>query len=149
MKLRKLAIVGGLVVASLQLAACAQSPANAASDGISQPGYTEKIAGSEFNRVVLSEKAAQRLDIQSAEVREEQVNGTQHKIIPYAAVIYGNHGETWMYTSPEPLKFVRLAITIDHIDGDTAVLVDGPATGTKIITVGVAELYGIDTGVGK
>jgi hypothetical protein len=29
------------------------------------------------------------------------------------------------------------------------VLVDGPAAGTKVVTVGVAELYGADTGIGK
>lgn len=147
MKFRKLAIVGGLVVASLQLSACAQSSAVAATENKAKPGYAEKIEGSEFNRLTLVEKAAQRLNIQTIDVREEQVDGTNRMVIPYAAVIYGNHGETWAYTNPEPLKFVRQAITIDHIDGDKAVLVDGPAAGTKVVTVGVAELYGIDTGI--
>jgi hypothetical protein len=70
-------------------------------------------------------------------------------VIPYAAVIYDLHGETWTYTSPEPLTFVRQAITVDYIEGDMAVLSDGPAAGTQVATVGVAELYGADTGVGK
>jgi hypothetical protein len=149
MKLRKLAIVAGLLVASLQLAACAQSPAKAAGGEKIQPALLEKTDDPAINRVVLVEKAAQRLDIQTADVREEQVGGAQHMVVPYAAVIYGNEGETWMYTSPEPLKFVRVAINIDHIEGDKVVLVDGPPAGTKVVTVGVAELYGIDTGIGK
>jgi hypothetical protein len=29
------------------------------------------------------------------------------------------------------------------------VLLDGPPVGTEVATVGIAELYGADTGVGK
>jgi hypothetical protein len=64
-------------------------------------------------------------------------------------VIYDLKGGTWVYTSPEPLTFVRQPITVDYIEGDTVVLLDGPPTGTELATVGVAELYGADTGVGK
>jgi hypothetical protein len=84
-----------------------------------------------------------------APVREEQVNGAARKIIPYAAVIYDLQGKTWMYTSPEALTFVRQAISVDYIEGDNVVLTDGPAVGTAVVTVGVAELYGTDTGIGK
>src|SRR5215210_4655990 len=136
-----------LILAGLQLAACGQTPA-ATSTKI-KPAKVEKIDGSQFNRVVLTEKAAQRLAIQTAPVREEQVNGTQRKVIPYAAVVYGLKGETWTYTNPGPLTFVREAIKIDYIEGDKVVLTDGPASGTAIVTVGVAELYGTDTGIGK
>jgi hypothetical protein len=76
-------------------------------------------------------------------------SGTLHKVIPYAAVIYDLTGDTWVYTSPEPLTFVRQPISVDYIEGDMAVLVDGPDAGTLVATVGVAELYGADTGVGK
>ena len=134
-----------LILAALLLAACAQAPASTSTS--EKPAHVELIEGAEFNRVVLTEQAAQRLDIQTAPVRDEQINGTQRKVIPYAAVIYGLRGETWAYTNPEPLTFVRETITIDYIEGDMAVLVDGPPTGTQVATVGVAELYGIDTGV--
>jgi hypothetical protein len=76
-------------------------------------------------------------------------SGTLQKVIPYAAVIYDLTGDTWVYTSPEPLTFVRQPISVDYIEGDMAVLVDGPDAGTLVATVGVAELYGADTGVGK
>ena len=49
---------------------------------------------------------------------------------------------------PEPLTFVRHRVVIDKIDRGLAVLQDGPAVGTKVVTVGAAELYGAESGVG-
>jgi hypothetical protein len=134
-----------LITAALLMSACAQSTVSASE----KPAIVEKIEGTELNRVILTERAAQRLDVQTAPVREEQVNGTQRLVVPYAAVIYDLKGETWAYTSPEPLTFVRQPIKVDFIEGDMAVLSEGPAAGTLVATVGVAELYGADTGVGK
>jgi hypothetical protein len=136
-----------LIIAGLQLASCGQSSSTPAAK--IQPATVAKISETGLNRLVLTEKAAQRLNIQTAPIREEQVNGTQRKVIPYAAVIYGLKGETWTYTNPAPLTFVRQPITVDYIDGDKVVLVDGPAAGTAVVTVGVPELYGADTGIGK
>lgn len=76
-------------------------------------------------------------------------SGAQRKVIPYSAVIYDLRGETWVYTNPEPLVFVRHAIHVDYIEGDLAVLLEGPPAGTKVATVGVAELFGTEFGVGK
>jgi hypothetical protein len=75
-------------------------------------------------------------------------SATQRKVVPYAAVMYGPHGETLVYTNPEPLTFIRQPIAIDYIDGDQVVLSEGPSAGTKVVTVGVAELYGAESGVG-
>ena len=145
MQFNKRWMLVALIFASLQLSACGSTQSAAKV----QPSKVEKIDGSDFNRVTLTEKAAQRLDIKTALINEEQVNGSARKVIPYAAVVYGLKGETWAYTNPSPLTFVRQAITIDYIDGDKVVLVDGPASGTAIVTVGVPELYGTDTGIGK
>jgi hypothetical protein len=114
-----------------------------------EPALVELIPGTEFNRVVLTEKAAQRLGIETAPVLEAEVNGAQRVVIPYAAVIYGLNGETWAYTNPEPLTYRREPITVEYIEGDMAVLMDGLSVGAQVVTVGVAELYGTDTGVGK
>lgn len=76
-------------------------------------------------------------------------NEALRKVIPYSAILYDLDGSTFVYTSPESLVFVRQPVTVDYIDGDFVVLEDGPSAGTEIVTVGVAELYGIDTGVGK
>jgi len=136
-----------LIIAGLQLSACSSvETTEAATENAS---VVEPIEGTELNRVLLSERAAERLDIQTAQVSEEQVDGTSRLVVPYSAVIYDLEGNTWMYISPEPLSFVRESIMVDYIEGDTAVLLDGPASGTEVVTVGVPELYGADTGVGK
>ena len=76
-------------------------------------------------------------------------SGTTRKIVPYAAVIYDVNGETWVYTNPEPLVFIRHSISIDYIEGDLAFLTEGSPAGTEVVTVGGAELYGAETGVSK
>lgn len=75
-------------------------------------------------------------------------HGAQRRVIPYSAVIYDLDGETWVYTSPKPLTFVRERIVVDHIADDVAVLSEGLSLGTEIVTVGAAELYGTEFGVG-
>jgi hypothetical protein len=239
-------MVIALIIASVHLSACSEEDSRNQNH---HPATVEKIANSQFSRVKLSAKAAERLGVQTEEVREVLVtrkrrpwgeimaspaaesgnggavwvrvplresdlkqvepgqparvlapsgdnttagltarpvqkpplvgseetalyyaveseghrlapgqyvrvetallgSGTQRKIVSYAAVMYGPHGETWVYTNPEPLTFIRQPIDIDYIDGDQVVLSDGPSTGSKVVTVGVAELYGTESGVG-
>jgi hypothetical protein len=135
-----------LILAALHLVACSQETAEATKI---EPAVVEPIEGTELNRLTLTEKAVERLAIQTDSVREEQVNGQQRLVIPYGAVLYDLNGGTWAYTSPEPRVYVRQPITIEAIDGDMVVLTNGPAAGTEVVTVGAAELYGADTGIGK
>ena len=137
-----------LIIAGLQLSACAPAQIPVTGEKI-QPATVESIDGSDFKRVTLTQKAAERLDIQTAPVRLEQVNGSEQKIIPYGGVMYGLQGETWTYTNPETLVFIRQSIIIDHIDGDLAFLSEGPDAGTEVVTVGAAMLYGAEVGVSK
>jgi hypothetical protein len=146
MKHSKRWIAGALIVASLQLAACGQTTAPAATH--TEPAKVEHIEGSEVSRVVLTAEAAKRLDIQTAQVQDAEISGTQRKVVPYASVIYDTHGVTWAYTSPEPLTFMRHRIDVDRIEGDRAILTDGPPTGTAIVIVGAAELFGTEFAVG-
>lgn len=71
------------------------------------------------------------------------------KVAPYAALLYDVEGGTWVYTNPEPLVFVRHSVVVDYIDGDLAVLSDGPEPGTKIASIGIAELFGTEFKIGK
>ena len=139
-------VVCVLLIAVALLAACGGSAETESKVG---PAQLEPIAGTEWNRVVLTERASQRLGIETAPIREEQVEGTQMLVVPYAAVIYGLDGETWVYVNSGPLTYERQPITVDYIEDDVAVLTDGPPTGTAVVTLGVAELYGADTGVGQ
>jgi hypothetical protein len=127
-----------LVFAGLLLSAC--GPSTATSEKVS-PSKLEAIEGSDLQRVILTEKAAERIGVETV-----SVNGVE---VPYAAVIYDIEGNTWIYTMPEPLTFVREPIVIDHIEGDTAVLSEGLSSDFNVVTVGVAEIYGTETGVSK
>ncbi|HEY3210122.1 MAG TPA: hypothetical protein VGL18_10085 [Actinomycetota bacterium] len=138
-------VVVALVVVGLLVPACREASSGGAS--YEEPAAVEPIEGTDRVRVILTEQAAERIDLQTASV-ESAGNGTQ-TVIPHAAVFYGLAGETWTYTSPEPLTFVREPITVDHIDGDLAYLSDGPPVGTEVVTVGAAELFGVETEVGK
>jgi hypothetical protein len=76
-------------------------------------------------------------------------SGTERKIVPFEALLYGVHGETWVYTNPEPLVFVRAPVTVDYIEDDLVFLSEGPPVGTEVVTVGGSLLYGAETGVSK
>jgi hypothetical protein len=136
-----------LSVSVLLLAACGGEPVSTSKS--EPPAVVSTIDGSQFKRIVLTEQAAARLDVQTVPVRNEQVKGEQRMVVPYGALIYDVKGDTFVFASPEPLTFIREAITVDFIEGDKVVLTKGPAIGTEVASVAVAELYGIDTGVGK
>lgn len=110
-----------------------------------EPATVEHVAG--VDRVVLTAAAARRLAIATEPVREAQVAGATRRVIPYAAVLYDANGDTWTYTNPEPLVYVRRRVTVESIQGDRVVLADGPAPGTAVVTVGATELYGTEFGV--
>jgi hypothetical protein len=140
-------------VAALSLAGCAGTPEE--SSGGSEQAKVEQVQGSELPRITLTEKAAERLGIQTARVSQAKVAPTatgegtpvQRSIVPYGAVFYDRAGETWAYTNPQPLVYIRHRITVDYIDGQRAVLSAGPAVGTAVVTVGATELFGAEVGV--
>jgi hypothetical protein len=128
-----------LVFAGLVLSACGgQIPVTGEKVA---PSKLEPIEGTDLSKVILTEKAAERIGIETV-----SASGTS---VPYAAVIYDTEGNTWIYTNPQPLTFVRAPIVIDHIDGDTAILAESLASEMTVVIVGVSELYGTETGVSK
>ena len=135
-------IIIAVIVLGLQLSACAPK-APPAEKIVPFTLEVDEVSG--FNRVILTEAAAERLGVQTSPV----IKHGDQLAVPYSAVIYDLHGETWLYTSPAPFTFVRETITVDFIDGDMAILSVGPASGTEVAMVGVPELYGADTGIGK
>ena len=60
-------------------------------------------------------------------------------------MLYGPNGDTWVYVTVEPLVFVRQAILVDLIQGDEAVLSDGPGSGAAVVTTGAVELFGSES----
>ncbi len=142
-------MVAILIIAVLQLtvtACAAQTPESSPSD---PPARVERIGGTDLSRVILTAQAAKRLGIEMTPVRDAQIRGKLRKVVPYSAVLYDLNGQTWVYTNPEPLTFVRASISVDYIDSDLAVLSEGPPSGTEVVTVGSPELYGTEFGVGQ
>jgi len=139
-----IAIVAGLGLWALQ----GGDPAESATTEKGGPATVEHIEGSELGKVTLTERANQRLDIQIGEVTEQQINGATKLTAPYGAIFYDAMGRPWLYTNPDGLSYVRAAVTIERIEGGTAVLEEGPAVGTKVVSVGAALLYGTEFGVG-
>ena len=128
-----------LLAPALSLAA---SPTEAAKGG---PAQVKAVDGTKLKRLTLTQKAADRLDIQTAAVGQGPAGG---QIAPYSSIFYDLAGEAWVYTNPETLTFVRHAVVIDTIKGRDAFLTKGPPVGTQVVTVGVSELYGTEKGVG-
>lgn len=138
-----------VLVAGFGLAACGESLGAEANGSGVKPAKVEKVDGSDTARVTVTEEAAKRLDIQTTAVRDQQVAGQARKVIPYAAVLYDAKGQAWTFTTAEPLTFIRQRISIVQITGSDALLSEGPAAGTNVVTVGAQELYGAELGVGK
>jgi hypothetical protein len=150
MRHRTCLIAAALVAVGVLSAACARSPdLAAATEEASSDVAVEAVPGTELSRVTLTEVAVERLGITTAPVRETPAPGHRSsKVVAYAAVLYDAAGLSWVYTSPEPRTYVREPITVERVDGDLAYLRDGPKAGTAVVTVGVAELFGAEYGVG-
>ena len=135
------------MVAGLQFAACS---GKAAAPGKIKPATVEHLEGQEVSRITLTPRAAERLDIKMATVGQPQLtrSGSRRPVVPYAAVLYDAKGVTWVYTSPANLVYVRHRISVDYIDGDQAVLTDGPPAGTQVVTQGGQELFGAEFEIG-
>jgi len=114
----------------------------------SHPATLEESGQKGIMRVILTQRAAERIGIETAQIREEVVTSNAgaapRKVVPYGAILYDKKGDTWTFTNPQPLVFVRQAIAVERIDGDRVVLAEGPPPGTAVVTVGAAELMGAE-----
>jgi hypothetical protein len=144
-----------LLVAAAGLSGCSGSSAAGEEQ---PPASIEKAANGQPSTLHLSQKAVDRLGIQTTAVRTVN-QGTGASVttstsagprlsIPYSAVLYDPEGQTWVFTNPQPLVFMRAPIMIEHIQGDIAILSSGPPVGTLVVTVGAQVLYGTELGVG-
>ena len=136
-----------LVVAAVALAVAATACGDPISDEhiIDEPFTLEPVAGTELAKVRLTAKAAERLGIETMEVW----TNSDQLTVPSSALWLDTKGQFWVYTNPQPLVYLRHAVTIVDDNGEFALLSEGPAEGTTIVSVGVSELYGTEVGVGK
>jgi hypothetical protein len=142
-------VVGGIAVGAVALSKVARPMVYTLPDSNSEAGAATPIAGSDVSRVTFSPDAVKRVGIQTAAVRATQAAGQPRLTMPYGAVLYDESGKTWAYVTTDHLNFVRHGITIESIAADTVILTAGPPANTEVVTVGAAELYGTETGVGE
>ncbi len=139
-------IVAGLVIFGIFEAV---TGATGKSESTKSGGYTQKlepVGTSGISRVILSERAANRLGIETVAVRAAAQN---RQVIPYSAVVYDAEGVAWTYTNPQPLTYLRHRLSVDHVAGANAILVNGPPNGTRVVSVGAIELFGAEIDFGK
>lgn len=133
------------------MAACTSSnQTSGAVKADEEPAKMAKVDGTNLKSVTLSARAAERLGIVTQPVREvPAANGLPAaRSIPLSAVIYDTHGGAWAYAVTGPLTFVRRAVKVARVQGDVAILESGLEVGTAVVVVGVAELFGAETGLG-
>lgn len=128
---------------ALMVSACGDPVADAYTIA-HEPASVATVPGSDHVQVTLEEKAAQRLSIQTGAVTKEGSS----LVVPSSAVFVDPEGKWWVYTSPKPLVFERHEITVAREEAGNAYLSSGPAAGTKVVTVGVPEIYGVEDAVG-
>lgn len=135
--------VGAALVAVLLVSSCGGAVTDKYAVG-HEPAHVETLAGSAHPRIVLEEEAIKRIAIETALV-EQSANLL---VVPSAAVFVDPKGLWWVYTNPEAGVFVRHEIKIERQAGDLAYLLSGPPVGTKVATVGVPSLYGVEEEIG-
>jgi hypothetical protein len=136
----RLALAGlVLAIAALPLAGCTEVETETATGY--EPSTLEPVKGNDdLQRVTFTEEGAKRVDLQTEAVRRSGAR----KVVPYAALIYDPEGRTYVYTSPKPLEYLRAEVRVDRIEGDRVLVSRGPPAGTRVVTVGAAEVYGTE-----
>jgi hypothetical protein len=129
-------------LATLLVGACSPAPSEPTDP---EPATVEAIDGSALKRVTLTDDAVERIGIETSPVTAAPGG---RLMVPSSTVLYDQDGLAWVYTNPEGHVFLRSQITILGTTGDETVLTAGPPADTKVVTVGVAELYGTELGVG-
>lgn len=140
------------IMAALPLTGCLQESTADAAEQHHGPAVVEHVDGTDLGRITLTPRAAERLGVQTSPVRTAPAASSDGAgaatVMPYGALLYDAHGDTWTYTNPAPHVFIRHPITVDRIAGDLAILVAGPPPGTMVVSVGAAELFGTEFDVG-
>ncbi len=132
---KHLSVAGLVIGAAAILAGCA-----AATPAEVPPALIKPVAGSQIPQLQLTQRAVQRLGIQTQPVQPGATAGQED--IPYSAVVYDTDGSTWTYVNTAATTYEREPVTVTGIDGEVALLSAGPPAGTPVVTVGAAELLG-------
>ena len=132
-----------VLVAGLALTGC-QSAAEGDDAGAGEePAVVAPAEDGGPSRLTLSAPAVERLGLETRAV----ATASDGLVIPYGGVVYDNEGQSWAFVEVDERTYERVPISIADIVGDQAFLDAGPAVGTEVVTVGAAELVGVEAGI--
>ncbi len=139
------ALITALVAFGLYAAVNGDAGASGSDDGYS-PAEVGPASATGVSTLTLEKPAIARLGLVTASVRAGDKGRT---VIPYSAVVYDPEGIAWTYVNSAPLTYVRKKVGVSTVNGVVAVLTSGPPIGTKVVSVGGAELFGAEIDFGK
>ncbi len=67
-------------------------------------------------------------------------------VVPLSAIFRDIYDGAWVYENTAPRTYVRRRVNVTHVIGDVAILANAPPVGTKVVSVGVAEISGTEFG---
>ena len=132
----------GFVVATAataSLAACAEIEVPLAEPY--EPAHLESTGPGQPARVILTEEARHRVQLQTTLVRPHEGDIS----VDQAALVYDKKGKPWVFTVVGPRTYVRAAVAITEVnENNVMILSSGPPAGTEVVTVGAIELWGAE-----
>jgi hypothetical protein len=142
------ALVVMTVVAALATSACSKKSSD--DKGAAHAATVEHLAGSAGAQVKLTDRAIERIGLETAKVRDASGDGAASGLaLSNAAVLYDAEGKTWAYVTTAHGTYVRTAISVERFTADDAVLSAGPPAGSEVVTTGAAELFGAESTFGE
>ncbi|HEY0508306.1 MAG TPA: efflux RND transporter permease subunit [Blastococcus sp.] len=135
-----------LVAAGLALTGCQTAAHGTDVGAVEQAAVLVVDEGGGPGRITLSAEAGKRLGIVMTAVGPARSDG-QSGVIPYGGVVYDNNGAAWAFVRIDERTYQRAPITVADIVGDEALLSSGPPEGAEVVTVGAAELVGVEAGI--
>lgn len=82
-------------------------------------------------------------------VRLARRGGVEGLVVPKAALLHDAYGGTWVYVARDGQVYARQRVAVTDVNGPIALLSRGPAPGSRVVTDGAAELFGVEFGAGK
>jgi hypothetical protein len=109
-----------------------------------EPAHLESAGPDQPARIILTEEAQQRVQLQTTLVRPHGAEVS----LDQAALVYDKKGKPWVFTVIGPLTYVRAPVSIEEVQEDNLmILSSGPPAGTQVVTVGAIELWGTELGI--
>ena len=133
-----------LLVALVPLATACSKVDGAESTYKDPATLSEAPDGGERVQVTFTARAVERIGIETTPL----TSGPDGLVVPYSAVLYDPDGSTWVFIQVKDRTYHRVPITVTDIRGEQVLLSSGPAPGSPVVAVGVAELFGAEHELG-